>query len=179
MLHFTLMLVPPLSFAKLFRDQGIVILINLFGLAINATLCYCYSNQTGDKIISLLTLNSLCSQIMSSYGENNIERMNKLIFQGRNYIFLTLLITCPIILESEYLLNLCDQVKLRKQFNVYITCIVECVLFFPLFLVQTIHATGKLRKIQIITSSIYLFNTLCCYLALWQNNIFGEYIFLS
>ena len=105
---------------------------------------------------------------MSSYGENNIERMNKLIFSGTKItFFLTLLITCPIILESEYLLNLWLG-KAPESSSMYTSLILlEFIIYsFPYFLVQTIHATSKLRKIQIITSSIYLFNTLCCYLAL-------------
>ena len=168
MLHFTLMLVLAI-FAKLFRDQGIVILVNLFfGLAINAA--YAIAIQI-KQVIDNFTSNfkqSVVPQLMSSYGENNIERMNKLIFSGTKItFFLTLLITCPIILESEYLLNLWLG-KAPESSSMYTSLILlEFIIYsFPYFLVQTIHATSKLRKIQIITSSIYLFNTLCCYLAL-------------
>ena len=168
MLHFTLMLVLAI-FAKLFRDQGIVILVNLFfGLAINAA--YAIAIQI-KQVIDNFTSNfkqSVVPQLMSSYGENNIERMNKLIFSGTKItFFLTLLITCPIILESEYLLNLWLG-KAPESSSMYTSLVLlEFIIYsFPYFLVQTIHATSKLRKIQIITSSIYLFNTLCCYLAL-------------
>ena len=168
MLHFTLMLVLAI-FAKLFRDQGIVILVNLFfGLAINAA--YAIAIQI-KQVIDNFTSNfkqSVVPQLMSSYGENNIERMNKLIFSGTKItFFLTLLITCPIILESEYLLNLWLG-KAPESSSMYTSLVLlEFIVYsFPYFLVQTIHATSKLRKIQIITSSIYLFNTLCCYLAL-------------
>ena len=71
--------------ASLFRDKGIVILVNyFFGLLINAA--YAIAMQVM-HIVNTFVMNfkqSVVPQIMSSFGKGDLTRMNKLVNMGTN-----------------------------------------------------------------------------------------------
>ncbi len=153
--------------ASLFRDKGIIILVNLFfGLAINAA--YAVAMQVM-HIVSTFVMNfkqSVVPQIMISYGKKDFTRMNKLINTGTKVTFLLmLLITLPIIFEGEYILKL--WLKEPPQYAYELVCLVLIninISSFTYFMYQAVHATGKITRQQIVMSTLYILNIIGIYI---------------
>ena len=91
-----------------FRDKGIVLLINLFfGLAINAA--YAVAMQVNTLVNTFVQnfKSSIVPQMMSAYGAGDKVSMFKLINAGTKITFmLMLMISLPIAAEANYILNL-------------------------------------------------------------------------
>lgn len=153
--------------ASLFRDKGIIILVNLFfGLAINAA--YAVAMQVM-HIVNTFVMNfkqSVVPQIMISYGKKDFTRMYKLINSGTKITFLLmLLITLPIIFEGEYILTL--WLKEPPQYAYELVCLVLIninISSFTYFMYQGVHAAGKIIKQQIAMSTLYILNIIGIYI---------------
>ncbi|MBQ8222611.1 MAG: oligosaccharide flippase family protein [Bacteroidales bacterium] len=153
--------------ASLFRDKGIIILVNLFfGLAVNAA--YAVAMQVM-HIVSTFVMNfkqSVVPQIMMSYGKKDLTRMNELVNTGTKITFLLmLLITLPIIFEGEYILKL--WLKEPPQYAYELVCLVLIninVSSFTYFMYQGVHATGNITKQQIVMSTLYVLNIVGIYI---------------
>ena len=152
--------------ASLFRDKGIIILVNLFfGLAVNAA--YAVAMQVMG-IVSTFVANfkqSVVPQIMISYGKKDLTRMNRLVNTGTKITFLLMLmITLPIIFEGEYILNL--WLKKPPQYSYELVCLVLIninVSSFTYFMYQGVHASGKITFQQIAMSTLYILNIVGIY----------------
>jgi len=149
--------------ASLFRDKGIVILVNyFFGLLINAA--YAIAMQVM-HIVNTFVMNfkqSVVPQIMSSFGKGDLTRMNKLVNMGTKVTYiLMLMITIPIIAEGEYILTL--WLKTPPEYTYELICLVLIninISSFTYFLYQGVHATGNITKQQVFMSLLYLLNIL-------------------
>lgn len=154
--------------ASLFRDKGIIILVNMFfGLAVNAA--YAIAMQVM-HIVGTFVMNfkqSVVPQIMISYGKNDLNRMHGLINVGTKITFiLMLIITLPIIFEGNYILTL--WLKEPPQYSYELVCLALIninISSFTYFLYQGVHATGNITKQQTYTSISYLFNIIGIYIA--------------
>ena len=153
--------------ASLFRDKGIVLLVNIFfGLAVNAA--YAVAMQVM-HIVSTFVMNfkqSVVPQIMISYGKNDFTRMHKLVNTGTKITFLLMLIiTIPIIFEGNYILKL--WLKEPPQYAYELVCLVLIninVSSFTYFMYQGVHATGNITKQQITMSTLYILNIVGIYI---------------
>lgn len=149
--------------ASVFRDKGIVILVNyFFGLLINAA--YAIAMQVM-HIVGTFVMNfkqSVVPQIMISYGQGDLRRMHQLVNIGTKVTYLLMLmITVPIIAEGEYILNL--WLKTPPEHTYELVCLVLVninISSFTYFLYQGVHATGNITKQQIVMSSLYVLNIL-------------------
>lgn len=167
--------------ASLFRDKGIIILVNLFfGLAINAA--YAIAMQVM-HIVSTFVMNfkqSVIPQIMISYGKNDIIRMNKIINTGTKIAFLLMLmITLPFIFEGEYILTL--WLKEPPRYSYELVCLVLVninISSFTYFMYQGVHATGNITNQQISMSFLYIINVVGIYVVfnLGYNFYSGIYV---
>ena len=170
--------------ASLFRDKGIIILVNMFfGLAVNAA--YAVAMQVM-HIVSTFVLNfkqAVVPQIMASFGRGDFMRMNKLINTGTKITFmLMLMLTLPIIFEGEYILSLW-----LKEPPLYSYELVRLVLIninissFTYFMYQAVHATGNITKQQTLMSVLYLLNIVGIYMVykLGYNFYCGIYITIA
>lgn len=168
--------------ASLFRDKGIIILVNLFfGLAINAA--YAVAMQVM-HIVSTFVMSfkqSVIPQIMISYGKKDFCRMNRLIDTGTKITFLLMLIiTVPIIFEGEYILGL--WLKEPPQYAYELVCLVLIninVSSFTYFMYQGVHATGKITRQQIAMSTLYILNIAGIYLVFKLGYSFYYGIFVT
>ena len=168
--------------ASLFRDKGIIILVNLFfGLAINAA--YAVAMQVM-HIVSTFVMNfkqSVVPQIMISYGKKDFTRMNMLVNTGTKITFLLMLmITIPIIFEGEYILNL--WLKEPPQYAYELVCLVLIninVSSFTYFMYQGVHATGKITKQQTAMSTLYILNIVGIYIVFKLGYSFYYGIFVT
>ena len=147
--------------ASLFRDKGIVILVNyFFGLLVNAA--YAIAMQVM-HIVSTFVMNfkqSVVPQIMISFGKGDLDRMHKLVNIGTKVTYiLMLMITIPIIAEGKYILEL--WLKTPPEYTYELVCLVLIninISSFTYFMYQGVHATGTITKQQICMSLLYLLN---------------------
>lgn len=168
--------------ASLFRDKGIIILVNLFfGLAVNAA--YAVAMQVMG-IVSTFVANfkqSVVPQIMISYGKKDLTRMNMLVNTGTKITFLLMLmITIPIIFEGEYILQL--WLREPPQYAYELVCLVLVninVSSFTYFMYQGVHATGKITYQQIAMSSLYILNIIGIYIVFKLGYTFFYGIFVT
>lgn len=152
--------------ASLFRDKGIIILVNMFfGLVVNAA--YAVAMQVM-SIVNTFVMNfkqSVVPQIMISYGKNDLTRMNRLVNTGTKITFLLMLmITMPIIFEGDYILQF--WLKEPPQYSYELVCLVLIninISSFTYFMYQGVHATGKITKQQMFMSVLYILNIVGIY----------------
>ncbi len=153
---------------SLVNKQGIVILVNLFfGLAINAA--YAIASQVS-HMIETFAMNfkqSVVPQLMQSYGANDMARMNGLMFLGTKITFLLMMfISIPIIFEVKYILNIWLKAppEYASIFTILLVISVN-INVFSYFVYQGVHASGKIKKQQVLTSVSYLLSFLFVYIA--------------
>lgn len=153
--------------ASLFRDNGIVIFINLFfGLAINAA--YAVAIQVM-HLVSTFVANfkqSVVPQLMAAYGANDLDKMNKLVNIGTKTTFiLMLIISLPLIFESQSILNLWLKTPPQHASELVVLALINVnISSFTYFMYQGVHATGHITKQQTCMSILYLMNILFIYI---------------
>lgn len=145
--------------ASLVDKQGVVLLINLFfGLSVNAAYAIAFQVSLMLETFAMNFKQSVVPQLMQSYGANNINRMNSLMFLGTKITFLLMmLITIPIIFEVDYILNIwLKDPPTYTSFFIILMIISVNINVFSYFVYQGVHASGKIKEQQILTSASYL-----------------------
>lgn len=148
------------SFAYIVRWQGVNVLMNtFFGVIVNA------ANGIASQVSSALAYFSgnlilaFKPQLTQSYAAMDYKRTQYLWFlMTRVSYALVLTLSIPILLEIEYILNIwlggnVPDYTTTFSILVIITVILGC---FHSPIVQIIHATGKMRNFQIVTSIIII-----------------------
>lgn len=158
------------SLAWILRDQGINLILNIFfGPAINAARGI--ASQVSGSIMGFISnfQIALSPQITKYYATNEIDKMEKISYQGIKLSFCILyIIALPFMLNIEFILNI--WLKEVPQFASYflililIDSLVSVLFGNPLMI--SLSATGRIRKYQIVTSLIIFIITPVCYIAL-------------
>lgn len=139
--------------AYLLNTQGVNLLSNIFfGVIVNASRGIALQVE---HAISMFVNNftmAINPQITKSYANNNLERMYDLICFGSKYsFFLTLLITYPFLLETNWILKTwLNVVPDYAPTFVRLTVIALLTTVLSNTLVTAMFATGKIKKYQII-----------------------------
>lgn len=147
--------------STLIRTQGINIVLNIFfGTIVNAAMGIANQVKTAVDQFSNNFLMALNPQITKSYAAGDHVYLFKLVFNGSKYaFFLVFFLTLPIIIETEYILSLW-----LKTVPDYTVIFVRLVLFISIIesmsktLIQTMFATGVIKRYQIIVGSVTIFN---------------------
>lgn len=149
------------STSGVLRNQGINVLINLFfGPTINAARAV--SNQVLHAVDSFVLnfMTAVRPQITQSYAAQNLDDLNKLIYNSTKFsYYLFLFLSMPIILNAQGLLhlwlkNVPDHAVLFVQLTLIYTMITT--LSHPLSIAQA--ATGKIRDYQLVIGGMQLLN---------------------
>lgn len=145
------------SFAIVFRNQGVAVLLNhFFNPAINAV--YGIANQVNGQLASFAnTLTaSMTPQIAKSYGEGNIERLKYLtVFTSKLAFLLSAMFALPFLLEMPIVLKIwLKQVPEFTEF--YCGTIVYMFLLNEMYpgLTRGIQAVGVIRNREIVSSVV-------------------------
>lgn len=154
--------------SMLLRDQGVNILLNLFGgPAVNAARGISMQ-VTAVTQFSANFMTALNPQITKSYANNNREYLMQLLFQGARVSFYMLLIlSLPIILNTNYILSLW-----LVEVPEYTVLFVQWALVFGMSqalqqtLITAILATGNLRNVQLLVGFIQVMNLPISYVML-------------
>lgn len=160
MISFTSMMIFSV-FADLFNKEGSKVLINIFfGLTINAAYAVSYQISSFIESFAMSFKQSIVPQLMSSYGGKDLFRMKRLIYTGTKITFLLIIIiSFPIMFESAFLLKLWlgTPPLYAAEFTSLVMININ-ISSFPYYLYQGIHATGKIKMQQILTSINSLLN---------------------
>jgi O-antigen/teichoic acid export membrane protein len=155
------------SSAMMLKNQGINILMNIFfGPVVNAANAIAYQVNTAVTSFSNNFTVALNPQIIKSYATDEKENMKSLIFRGGKFsFFLLMIISMPILLETDILLQL--WLKNVPQYADSLTKLIILLVLIECFAITVstgIQATGKIKYYQIIVAGIYLFNFPAAYI---------------
>lgn len=149
------------SVASMSADQGVSLVINYFcGVAVNAAVGI--ANQVSASVNQFVANFQVAfrPQMVKLYAGNEIESLRRLIINSAKYSYLLLFaIACPVIFNADYLLKLWLGVVPEYATEFVILNIVYMLLeTFSAPLWMTIQATGKIKKYQLVISSVMLLN---------------------
>jgi len=152
-----------------FKDQFSNIILNgFFGTTINAARGL--AMQVNSAIISFSDnfFTAIKPQIVKQYAAGNIERSQKLVYTGARFSFYLLsLITIPVILNVDYILQLWLEVvpEYTSQFLI-ITLLSSLIYSLTTSTSTAIQATGKIKAFQIGVTCIMLLELPIAYVIL-------------
>lgn len=157
------------SSASILRDQGGNIIINLFcGPAVNAARGITTKVNT---VINGFVQNYMVAmnpQIIKSYAEGDKHYMMILLYKGARFsYYLLLLLSLPVLLNTQYILNIWLAIVPEHTAN-----FVQLILVFALHeslanpLITAMLATGDIKKYQICAGGLNLLNLPVSYVAL-------------
>ncbi|MCF2583265.1 lipopolysaccharide biosynthesis protein, partial [Bacteroides caecigallinarum] len=168
------------SSSAILRDQGGNLLINLFcGPTVNAARGIAI--QVNSAIAGFVSnfMTALRPQITKSYASKDFDYMMVLIYQGaRLSFYLLLVLSLPIILNTEYILE-----KWLNTVPTHTISFVQLVLIFSMSesisnpLVTAMQATGRIRNYQLIVGGLQMLNLPVSYI-LMKIGFFPEAIFI-
>lgn len=153
---------------QVFRDKGVVLLINLFfGLAINAAYAVAMQVMQFANTFVMNFKSSIVPQMMSSYGAGDKDSMFRLINTGTKITFmLMLMISLPFAAEADYILQLWLKTPPEHSALLVVLVLINVnIASFTYFLYQAIHATGRIAFQQICISTILGLNVLGLFVA--------------
>lgn len=149
------------TFASVMKDQGLNMVLNFFfGPVVNAARGISYQVQSAlTGFVQNITM-AARPQMVQSYAQDNVQRTRSLMFSISKFCFIALfLMVLPLSYEIDYVLKLwlgADTVPDNTGiFTVIILAIALIdVLNTPVSMV--VHATGKMRNYQVVTSVLSL-----------------------
>lgn len=141
------------------NEQGINILLNMyFGPIVNAARGISVSVNNAVNNFSVNFFTAVRPQIVKNYAAGDYDYLKKLVFASSRYSIYLLWILCfPILLNTEYILSLW-----LGKVPEYAVLFVRWILIYSLFnslnnpLWSVVLATGKLKKVVLIGSNIFL-----------------------
>lgn len=144
------------SFSISIREQGLNMILNLFyGPVINSARAVSY--QVTSALSGLVQTLSIAArpQITQSYAKGDLDRSMHLMFSiSKLGYILMFLMTIPIVLEAPYILSL----WLGSVVPEYSVSFIRIIIFTSLINTLTaqistmVHASGNMRRYQIVTS---------------------------
>ncbi len=167
---------------SLVRDQGIIIVINMFfGLTVNAA--YAIAMQVM-ALVNTFVLNfkqSIIPQMMAAYGAGDTLTMKKLITIGTKVSFLLLaLISIPVAFEVDFLLEFWLKTPPEHTSNLVVLVLINInIASFTYFLYQGVHAVGKISLQQIAMSILYILNIVLIWIFLSNGASFYTALYVT
>ena len=161
--------------------QGLNILLNVFfGAVVNAARGVSVQVQAAARMFFAGFQTAINPQIIKSYAQQDYERLHMLVFMSSRFSFyLMLLITIPLCLHTQYILELwLKDVPNYTVGFVRIMLIVGLVNTLQNPTMTALHATGNIKKVQIVESTMLLSVVPFAYLFLEYLHISPVMVFL-
>lgn len=161
--------------------QGLNILLNIFfGPAVNAARGIAVQVQSVCQQFCTNFQMALNPQLTKSYAQGNIDDMHRLLIKSSKLSFYILFfIVLPLILEAEFVLKI--WLGMVPEHTVtFLRLILVVGLLYTLSnpIIVSVHATGKLKKFQIIEGSMLLSIVPIAYILLKFFGIQPEFVFV-
>lgn len=157
------------SFAGTMSEQGITLAMNVvFGPVANAARGV---TNTVRNAVSMFVSNftmALTPQITKAYASSDMEYTKSLAFRGSKFSFyIMFLISLPLILEAEFVLGVwLTEVPEHTVAFIRLAQIISLADLLYLVLTYVQNASGKVRGLQIMLSSITMLNFIVAYAAM-------------
>ncbi|MBR3918992.1 MAG: hypothetical protein IKJ59_09675 [Clostridia bacterium] len=148
------------TFSNMMREQGLNMILNLFfGPVVNAArgIAYQVTGALQGFVVNVST--AVRPQIVQSYAQGNTTRTINLMYSLSKLSILTLyIIAYPILLEIDYVLKiwLGDNVPQYTSSFIIIVILITFINNMNAAVSAVVHATGKMRKYQLVGSCINL-----------------------
>ena len=157
------------SVASMSANQGLNLLLNLFfGVVVNAAMGI--ASRVNTAVVQFVNNFQVAfrPQLVKYYAQGNIESLKELIISTSKYSYLLLFaIVCPVCFNMEYLLKiwLKNPPEYAAEFSILmlIYAMLE-TLSAPMWM--TVQATGKIKRYQIVISSVISLNIVFSYIFL-------------
>ena len=161
--------------------QGLNILLNIFfGPLVNAARGISVQVQGAvSRFVSNFQV-AINPQITKSYAANDLDYMHKLVLYSSKYaFFLMLVLSFPITINVEYILHLwLGEVPQHTVVFVQLTLAISTLESLKQSVLTSLHATGRIRKVQIIESCSLLMIVPISYLLLKSGVTRPEVVFV-
>lgn len=162
--------------------QGINVLLNLFfGPTVNAARAIAVQVQTAITSFFAGFLTAVRPQIIKSYAQNNLDYTQKLVISASKYAFFLILFPgIPLLRDTDYVLRLwLTNVPAHTATLTRLT-IIACMNYtLAQPTIMAIHATGDLRKFQIVEGTLLLTVLTVAYLLLKFCHVSPESVLLT
>lgn len=162
-------------------NQGLNILLNIFfGPVVNAARGIVVQVQSGVFQFCNNFQTAISPQLTKTYAQNDLADMHKLIITGSKFsFFIVLILSLPIIIQSPYILKLWLGI-VPNYSSVFLRIILLTGLINALAnpIIITNHATGDLKKFQIIVESIQISILPISYIFLKMGVFHPEIVFI-
>lgn len=146
------------SFAYMIKDQGLNMLLNgYFGPIVNAARGVSYQVSSTLNGFSTNIFIAFRPQLMQSYSSQDYQRTTSLMFSMSKFTYyLMVLVAFPVMIEIEYILHIWLGKNVPNDTSVFTVLVILNMLItnFNPPVSQVVHATGNMRKYQVITSVI-------------------------
>lgn len=155
--------------STIFSNQGIMILLNVFfGPIVNAAMAVSSQVQSGVSVLCSNFQTAIAPQLTKLYAQENFAEMHQMLLLSSKFsFFLVLLMSIPIYLETDIILNTwLVEVPSHTVNFLRITLVTGLICSLANPLVLSIHATGNIRLFQIIVESVQLSYLLLSFLVL-------------
>ncbi len=148
------------NFAGIMNTHGLNILINIFfGVTANAARGIATRVESAVNKFAVDFTTAINPQIIKQYASGNIELMIQYVCQGAKFsYFLILLISFPLIFETETILNIW-LVEVPEYTIIFtrLTVISTCVTIIGRTCSMACHATGRIKEYSLIETFIVIF----------------------
>ena len=145
------------QFCNTGNSQGLNILINMFfGVTVNAARTIAFQVENAITQFSNNFMTSVNPQIVKNYACGNMDRFFQLIYEaGRYSYYLLFMVSLPIFLESDYILQLW-LVEVPEYTSLFLRFIIAITLVKVIArpLINGVHATGNVKVLN-LTSGVY------------------------
>lgn len=161
--------------------QGLNILLNLFfGPSVNAARGIAVQVQSAVSQFFNNFLMAVRPQIVKSYAQGDLEYMHKLIIGSSKYaFFLVLLLVVPLMVNTEYVLHLwLGQVPEHSVAFTRLMLLICMNYTLSQPTIIGIHATGQLKKFQLVEGTLLLTIVPMAYVFLKFVHILPEGVFV-
>lgn len=161
--------------------QGLNILLNIFfGPSINAARGIAVQVQNVCRNFTYNFQMAINPQITKSYASHDMSYMHFLIAKSSKFsLFIMLLVTLPICLETKYILQLwLGEVPEHTVFFLRLVLGYSILYTLQNPVVHAINAVGKLKVFQIVESSMLLTIVPFAYISLKYYNVSPEFVFI-
>lgn len=155
------------SLSNIMSSQGLDILLNMFfGTTVNASRAVAMQVKNSVHGFATNFLVAMFPQITKNYAAGDYEAYYKLMIRGAKFSFIILaVLMIPLFIYTDYLLSLWLGVYPEEAggfARLILLSLIVSMVSEPLY--TGIQATGKIKKYQIITSSLMLLNIPVCYI---------------
>ncbi len=155
--------------ASVLKNQGVNVVLNLFfGPSVNAARGLATHLNSAVTQFTHNFMIAMNPQITQSYAKGDLKYMFNLVNKGARFSFyLLLLLSLPIILNTEYILNLwLKEIPEHTIAFTQLALIAAIITSLSSPLITAQNATGNVRNYQIIVGGIQLLNLPISYLML-------------